>query len=72
MADKKIVAHPKVLQKLKWDIKAQGWAIIVSEVVVIGENKKEKLQKKIVITFWTIKKGNSVQKIKDRILAWES
>ena len=48
MADKKIVAHPKVLQKLKWDVKAQGWAIIVSEVELIGENKKEKLQKKLL------------------------
>ena len=48
MADKKIVAHPKVLQKLKWDVKAQGWAITVSEVELIGENKKEKLQKKLL------------------------
>ena len=48
MADKKIVAHPKVLQKLKWDVKAQGWAITVSEVELIVENKKEKLQKKLL------------------------
>lgn len=31
-----MLSPPKVLQKLKWDIKAQGWAIVVSEVEVMG------------------------------------